>query len=82
MLENNVGLQEMPESWTTGIPTPDYPNFDPLWSEENYVRHFMLPEAMKHFDEHGVEYFEGLDIWHIPQLKNRFIKDTGRKPKG
>ena len=81
LLENNVGLQEMPESWTTGIPTPDYPNFDPDWKEENYVRQFMLPEAMKHFDEHGVEYFEGLDIWHIPQLRDRFIRDTGREPK-
>jgi hypothetical protein len=71
----------MPESWYNGITLPTVENFDPDWKEENYVRQFMLPEAMKHFDEHGVEYFEGLDIWHIPQLRNRFIADTGREPK-
>ena len=80
MLEENVGLTEMPGEWTSDIPVPDVPNFDPEWKEENYVRQFMLPEALRHFDEHGVEYFEGLEIWHIPQLRDRFIEETGRNP--
>jgi len=81
LLEDNVGLRKMPESWTHGIPLPNYPNFDPEWKEENYARDFMLPEAMQHFDNYGVEYFENLEIWHIPQLRDRFIMDTGRNPK-
>ena len=81
LLDDNVGLQKMPESWTTGVPVPNYPNFDSSWSEESYVRKDMLPESMKHFDDYGVEHFEELDIWHVPQLRERFIKDTGREPK-
>ena len=72
----------MPGEWTFGIPIPAVSNFDPDWKEENYVREFMLPEIMNHFDEYGVEYFEGLEVWHIPQLRQRFIDDMERLPHG
>ena len=26
---------------------------------------------MKYFDDYGVDYFKDLDIWHIPQLKEK-----------
>jgi len=80
MMDDDVGLTEMPDSWTEGIPVPDVPNNDTEWKEENFLRKDLLPEILRLFDEYGVEYFEGLDVWHIPQLRERFISDTGRTP--
>ncbi len=80
MLDENVGLRKMENEWTENIPIPNIPNFDSNWNEKYYVREDLLPDIMKHFDDYGVEYFELLDIWHIPQLLERFIKDMGRQP--
>lgn len=71
LLDDNVKLTEMPEEWYIDIPTPKVVNFDPDWKEENFVRGDLLPGIMKYFDEYGVKFFRGLDIWHIPQLKER-----------
>ena len=81
MQDDNVGMTEMPSAWTEGIPLPTVPNFDPNWNEKNYLRKDMLPEIFEHFDNFGVEYFEPLDIWHIPQLRERFIQEQGRDPR-
>ena len=81
MLESNVGMKEMPKEWYEGIPLPNFPNFDPDWNEKYFMKKNLLPDIYKHFDDYGVEYFEPLDIWHVPQLKNYFIKQTGRKPR-
>ena len=80
MLDQNVGLAKMPESWYEGIPMPNVPNFDPTWDEKYFLRKDLLPGIMKYFDDYGVEYFERLEIWHIPQLRERFLKETGRNP--
>jgi len=71
LLDDNVKLTEMPEEWYIDIPTPKVVNFDPDWKEENFVRGDLLSGIKKYFDDYGVEYFKGLDIWHIPQLKER-----------
>ena len=63
------------------IPLPDVPNFDSEWNEKCFLRADLLPGIYKYFEDYGVEYFEPLDIWHIPQLKNYFIKQTGRQPR-
>jgi len=39
-----------------------------------------MPKILEHFDNKGIEYFEGLRIWHIPQLTEEFVKRTGRQP--
>ena len=70
LLDDNVGLKEMPEVWYEGIPMPTV-GYDPEWGEESFARKDLLPGIMKYFDDYGVEYFKGLDIWHIPQLKER-----------
>ena len=70
LLDDNVGLKEMPEVWYEGIPMPIV-GYDPEWGEESFARKDLLPGIMKYFDDYGVEYFKGLDIWHIPQLKER-----------
>jgi glycosyltransferase involved in cell wall biosynthesis len=71
--DQNVGMREMPQEWIKGIPLPDIPNFDPEWKEENFLRKNLLPDIYRHFDEYGVEYFKGLNIWQIPQLRERYI---------
>ncbi len=70
LLDNNVGLSKMPESWYEGVPMPTV-GYDPEWGEDSFVRADLLPGIMKYFDDYGVEYFKGLDIWHIPQLRER-----------
>ena len=71
MLEDNVGMTQMPEEWIENIPLPDIPNFDPEWNEKYFMRKNLLPDIYRHFDEYGVEYFKDLNVWHIPQLRDR-----------
>lgn len=78
--DSNVGLKKIPSAWLEGIPTPDIPNFDPKWDESTFMRCDLMPKILEHFDNKGVEYFEGLRIWHIPQLREEFVKRTGRQP--
>jgi hypothetical protein len=37
-------------------------------------------EIYKLFDIHGIEFFEPLEIWHIEDLKNEFVKRVQREP--
>ncbi len=32
------------------------------------------------FDKHGISYFEPLEIWHIPELKEKFVEKMNREP--
>lgn len=79
-LDDSVGLTKIPDEWLTDIPVPPIPNFDPEWKEENYLRADLMPKIIEHFDAKGIEYFEGLRIWHIPQLRKMFVDRTGREP--
>ena len=81
LLEQNVGLEEMPKSWYDGIVLPKVENFDPEWKDSSFVRADLLPGIYKYFEDYGVEFFENLNIWHVPQLRNYFIKQTGRTPR-
>tara|TARA_B100000378_G_scaffold165425_1_gene133191 strand:- start:602 stop:1528 length:927 start_codon:yes stop_codon:yes gene_type:complete len=81
LLEQNVGLEEMPKSWYDGIVLPKVENFDPEWKDSSFVRADLLPGIYKYFEDYGVEFFENLNIWHVPQLRNYFIKQTGRMPR-
>lgn len=38
-------------------------------------------QIVEWFNEHGVEFFEPLQIWHIPELHKIFLEQTGREPK-
>jgi glycosyltransferase involved in cell wall biosynthesis len=74
MMDENVGLREIPEDWIYGIPVPNIPNYDETWDEKYFLRNDLLPSIYKMFDQYGVEYFKDLHIWHIPQLRNKFLK--------
>ena len=71
----------MPKSWYDGIVLPKVENFDPEWKDNSFVRADLLPGIYKYFEDYGVEYFEKLNIWHVPQLRNYFIKQTARMPR-
>lgn len=71
---------KMPDSWTKGIPTLKLPNYDPEWEESNFLRENLLPEILEWFEKYGVEFFEPLHIWQVPQLREEFVKKTGRLP--
>ena len=81
MLNSNVGLTEMPKDWYEGIIFPNVINFDPDWNESSFVRKDLLSGIIKYFEDYGLEFFESLDIWHIPQLKKIFKEKIGREPK-
>ena len=81
LLEQNVGLEEMPKSWYDKIVLPKVEIFDPEWKDSSFVRADLLPGIYKYFEDYGVEFFENLNIWHVPQLRNYFIKQTGRMPR-
>jgi glycosyltransferase involved in cell wall biosynthesis len=65
-----------------------YP-INPLWVEgldlpkhlENITSDWHESEIKNLFQKHGIEFFEDLQIWHIPELKEMFIKEIGRNPQ-
>ena len=67
LLDDNVGLTEMPKNWYEGIPMPTV-EYDPEWGSDSFARADLFPSIYEYLREYGFEYFENLDIWHIPQL--------------
>ena len=59
--------------WAEGLPIPEDLGEDgPGWQWN---------ELLKLFDQRGIEFFEPLEIWHIPDLREEFIRRTGREPR-
>jgi glycosyltransferase involved in cell wall biosynthesis len=80
MMDTNVGLQKIPDDWIKNIPIPNLPNYDQNWDEKYFARKDLLPSIFEMFDKYGIKEFEKLQIWHIPQLRDKFIKETGTCP--
>lgn len=75
---------------TTYLFTKDLPLGDTLILDKNINKlsnfdfesyQVIKKQVYNLFDKKGVEYFEALDIWHIPDLRNLFIEKVGREPK-
>lgn len=49
--------------------------------DNNIYNFWQYREIIKFFDKYGIEFFESLQIWHIPELKKEFDKRVDRKPK-
>lgn len=66
-------LKEAPKEWllNSGI-SENLEKLPPSWQ---------LGAIIDFFDKHGIEFFEPLQIWHIKELEDEFIKRVGRKPK-
>jgi glycosyltransferase involved in cell wall biosynthesis len=65
--------RQIPAEWLDGLRIPEgLEDLPPSWHRDAVVTFF---------DTHGVEFFEPLDIWHIPELADEFKKRTGRMPR-
>jgi len=65
-------LSRVPTEWTEGLESLNLvEKFQPTWHQQ---------EIYKLFDKRGILFFEPLQIWHIAELENEFIKRVGRKP--
>ena len=70
---NNVTLSPIHYSWIEGIEnTKTLSIATGNWYKEG---------ILKFFKEYGVRFFEPLNIWHITELHEIFVKKIGRNPK-
>jgi glycosyltransferase involved in cell wall biosynthesis len=65
--------REIPPEWLSGLRIPH--------GLENLSASWHLDALMALFAHHGVEFFEPLEIWHIPELAAEFQRRTGRAPR-
>ncbi|MFA5879705.1 MAG: glycosyltransferase family 2 protein [Candidatus Margulisiibacteriota bacterium] len=61
------------KEWLKEIELPD--NLNTIYSK------WRTKQIFEWFDEYGIEKFEPLQIWHIPELHDEFIKRINREPK-
>jgi hypothetical protein len=63
----------VPDAWVEHLTFPDFSeDQNPGWQQH---------EILAWFDQHGVEFFEPLEIWHVPELHQEFVRRTGRRPR-
>ncbi len=68
-----VRTAPLPAEWIDGLTLPAASvDREPAWHDA---------ELLRLFDEHGIEFFEPLDIWHLPLLRHEFRRRTGRAPR-
>jgi hypothetical protein len=63
----------VPSAWLAGIPgLDDLKNQGLGWYEQG---------VLDYFDRHGAEFFEPLEIWHVPQFRAAFREHIKRDPR-
>jgi hypothetical protein len=68
-----VHTAPVPPGWLANVTLPDTSvDNEPSWH---------AAEIRQWFDERGVEFFEGLEIWHLPEMRAEFRRRTGRSPR-
>lgn len=68
-----VHTEAVPEAWLADVTLPNADvDQQPSWHEA---------EIREWFDERGVEFFEPLEIWHVPSLRSEFERRVGRRPR-
>ena len=68
-----VQTAPIPRDWLEGVTLPSTAiDAEPSWQEA---------EIIGWFNERGVEFFEPLEIWHVPALRAEFRRRLGRNPK-
>ena len=67
-----VRTSPVPEEWTEGLRFPELVDGGVTWQEK---------EILDALEEHGAEFFEPLEIWHIPKLGQFFRDQVGRRPR-
>ena len=64
--------KKVPENWIKEPIPKDLANMEAGW---------YFDKIIGFFDKHGIQYFEPLEIWHVLELHQEFLKRTGREPK-
>ena len=63
----------LPAAWADGLTFPDLAvDREPSWNER---------DILGWFDRDTPEFFEPLEIWHIPVLRDAFERRVGRRPR-
>ncbi|QSH39037.1 glycosyltransferase family 2 protein [Candidatus Kaiserbacteria bacterium] len=70
----NIISAPIESKWVENITMPPLDVFADTYAKRR-------DEVSDMFVEKGILYFEPLDIWHIPELRDLFIKEVGREPK-
>lgn len=71
--DSGIHTVEMPASWAEGLTFPDLAiDREQSWNER---------DILAWFDQHGPAFFEQLEIWHIPVLRQAFVRRVGRRPR-
>jgi hypothetical protein len=68
-----VHTEAVPQPWLADVTLPNADvDRQPSWHED---------EIRGWFDARGIEFFEPLEIWHLPSLHGEFRRRTGRNPR-
>jgi glycosyltransferase involved in cell wall biosynthesis len=71
--DENERLSQVPEKWIEGITFPqDLMSLHPCWHYDDIL---LL------FEKYGIACFEPLQIWHLTELRERFIAICGHIPQ-
>lgn len=70
--DSSAKTSHVPEEWLKGIEIPE--------NLEKTPPGWQMGQMLEWFDKYGIEYFEPLEIWHLPKLREEFVKRTGREP--
>jgi len=69
----NLRTAPTPAHWIEGLTFPDLSvDREPTWQER---------DVLQWFGERSPEFFEPLEIWHIPELRDAFRRHAGRNPR-
>jgi len=68
---NDVKVTACPQEWMTGIVLPKLDQ-QSSWRKD---------AVYGYFKKHGPEFFEPLNIWHVPEFLEEFVRLTGRYPR-
>lgn len=59
--------------WTEGLPiSENLESLPPAWQ---------FSAILDMFEKHGVRFFEPLQIWHVPELRDIFVREVGCEPR-
>jgi glycosyltransferase involved in cell wall biosynthesis len=70
--DGRARTRPVPRSWVAGVDIPEgIRSLGATWHWD---------EILRWFDEHGIEFFEPLQIWHVQSLRQIFVQRAGREP--
>ncbi len=75
------GALDDPSAKTTPVPYEWLAGIEGLDSIEDSNTSWYTTETLDYFQKKGIETFEPLEIWHIPQYRDMFIEKTKRTPR-